>query len=240
MTVLSIDLAYKRYSDIGVCVLCDAGDRIEIVPIRLVELGLKGAPTIGALAKTLVRLAEHWSARLVLIDGSQAWKSPDNGLPHCRICERALATQGKTGLPGVTKPAGYAAFISFAIELFDELSMLGWPRVPSESALRSQHPFALESFPTSAWRSLGLTPLPAKARTRDGAIQARLEELGKLYPVSRVALTHDELQAVIAGLAGLGIEGHPAYSYTLAGVAPFELDDAWREGFIVNPVRSPR
>lgn len=124
------------------------------------------------------------------------------GLLHSRICERQLATQGKTGLQGVTKPANYAPFIAFAIELFDRLAGLGWPRLPDASALASSSRFAIESFPTSAWRSLGLKPLPGKANTPAGMVQEKLAELGCLVPID------------------------------------VELDDSWREGFIVNPSRS--
>ena len=62
----------------------------------------------------------------------------------------------------------------------------------------------------------------------------------RLLPISVEGaedLTHDELQALIAGLAGIAVEGHASCAVTLAGVAPFELDGSWREGFIVNPAR---
>jgi hypothetical protein len=237
VNVLSIDLALKRYAEIGICVLSAHPDRIEVVPARPAELGLTGAPRIGALAKAIVQLAEHWSTRLILIDGSQAWKAADSELAHARVCERALATQGKTGLPRTTKPASFAGFATFAVELFEELSVMGWPRLPGEAALRTPHPFALEAYPTSAWRALGLRPLPSRARTGGAEIPNKLAQLARVFPLSAPALTHDELQATVAGLAGLGIEGHPAYGFTLAGVAPFEHDGEWREGFIVNPVR---
>jgi hypothetical protein len=195
----------------------------------------------SALAKTIAGLAEQVGARLVFIDGPQAWKAPENGLLHSRICERQLATQGKTGLPGFTKPANCAPFFAFAIDLFDQLAELGWPRLPDETALYSPGRFALESFPTSAWRCLGLKPLPGKARTAAGAVQKKLAELCQLLPISvpdAGDMTHDELQALVAGLAGIAVEGHAACGIAIAGVAPFELESSWREGFIVNPVRS--
>ena len=238
MTVLSVDLAHKSYADVGVCSLRFDRHRIDVTPVRLSAIGLSGPPDLGALAKAVAGLAEQLDARLILIDGPQAWKSPDNGLLHCRVCERQLATQGKTGLPGFTKPANYAPFISFAIGLFDRLTEVGWPRLPVESALTSSGRFALESFPTSAWRSLGLKPLPGKANTPAGAVQAKVAELRSLSLISTAGdLTHDELQALVAGLAGIAVEGHPAYTFALAGVPPFKLEGLWREGFIVNPLR---
>ncbi len=240
MSVLSIDLAHKSYSDVGVCSLRVAAGQIEVAPIRLSALGLNSSPLPGALAKTIAGLADQLGARLIFIDGPQAWKSPENGLLHSRICERQLATPGKTGLPGFTKPSNYAPFIAFSIDLFDQLGGLGWPRLPEPSALSSSHRFAIESFPTAAWRSLGLKPLPGKKKTPAGTVQTKLGELDRLFPTfvpGPGELTHDELQALIAGLAGIAVEGHVAYAFALAGVSPFELEGYWREGFIVNPVR---
>lgn len=240
MSVLSIDLAHKSYADIGVCSLRIAKSHIEAAPIRLPVLGLTGRPEASELAKIIVALVEQLSARLIFIDGPQAWKAPDNGLPHSRICERQLSTQGKTGLPGFTKPSNYAPFTAFAVDLFDQLASLGWSRLPDELALSSSSCFALESFPTSAWRSLGLKPLPGKANTPVGTVQAKLAELSRLLPISvedAGNLTHDELQALIAGLAGIAVEGHASCAVAFSGVKPFELEGTWREGFIVNPAR---
>jgi Protein of unknown function (DUF429) len=240
LSVLSIDLAHKSYVDIGACSLRIAKSHIKATPIRLPALGLTGRPEPSVFSKTIVALAEQLGARLLFIDGPQGWKAPDNGLLHSRICERQLSTQGKTGLPGFTKPANYAPFIAFAVDLFDQLASCGYSRLPDKSALFSSNRFAIESFPTSAWRSLGLKPLSGKANTPAGTVQAKLAELCRLLPISVEGaedLTHDELQALIAGLAGIAVEGHASCAVTLAGVAPFELNGSWREGFIVNPAR---
>lgn len=51
--------------------------------------------------------------------------------------------------------------------------------------------------------------------------------------------THDQLQALVAGVAGLSLlVGHSA-SYQVVGTAPFFLDGTWREGFIINPLARP-
>jgi hypothetical protein len=239
MAVLSVDLAHKRWADIGVCSLEARRDAIVVSPISLPARGLFGPPTATAVAEVLADLAERVDARLILLDGPQAWKGPQNGLDHCRLCERHLATQGKTGLPGITKPANYGGFIAFAIEVFDRLDPLGWPRLPSRSALVPTERFALESFPTSAWRFLRLKSLPGKANRRGPSVREKLAELERLFPLSIAGgspLTHDELQAAVAGLAGVAVEGHAAYDFVLDGEPPFRLDDSWREGFIVNPV----
>ena len=173
MTVISVDLAYKRYSDIGVAALTQVDDGVSVEVIRLANLGLSGQPAASDLARCFLTLAQDRGAQVMLIDGPQAWKSPSNRLEHSRRCERALNTPGKTGLPGNTKPANYCGFITFSIELFDELASHGWPRLaainPPDPACR----FTIESFPTSAWRKLGLIPLPGKSRGDSGISAAK-------------------------------------------------------------------
>lgn len=233
---LSIDLAFRRYVDIGVCALREKEAGIEVARFHLEDLGLRGQPKADALAKAVAALAGDLGTRLVFVDGPQAWKSPDNGLEHSRLCERALATPGKTGLPGVTKPANYGPFIAFSIDFFDELSSLGWPRLASEADLAGDERFAIESFPTSAWRGLGLRALPGKAKTPSSMIGERLALLRTLYPLACPDdLTHDELQAMVAGLAGVAAEGNATLRCEAVGAPPFELEGTWREGFIVNP-----
>lgn len=236
MAVLSIDLAHKSDSDIGVCALEPRPSDIAVAPIRLSTLGLKGRPTVDALAKGISSLADQLGASLIIIDGPQGWKSPDNGLLHSRVCERELATQGKTGLPGFTKPSNYAPFIAFAIDFFDHLAELGGPRLTRARPIGSSNRIALESFPTAAWRSLGVRPLPGKARTPASEVRSKLDELRSHFPLSTPDdLTHDELQALVAGLAGVAAESDDAHGYAVSGIAPFVLDGSWREGFIVNP-----
>jgi hypothetical protein len=59
---------------------------------------------------------------------------------------------------------------AFSIELFDALGAQGFSRVDSSNDLVSGRKLAIESFPTSAWRSLGLKPLPGKSRTSDSQL----------------------------------------------------------------------
>jgi hypothetical protein len=46
---------------------------------------------------TGANLADDLGAAALLIDGPEAWKDPDNGLQHSRVCERELNTPAKTG-----------------------------------------------------------------------------------------------------------------------------------------------
>jgi hypothetical protein len=238
MPTLSVDLAFKDYRDIGVVTLATLDGRIKASAVPLTTRALHGPPSAGGLADALVTLASEIGADWIFIDGPQGWKAPDNGCEHSRCCERALATQGKTGLPGVTKPGNYVAFITFAVELFDALEIRGWPRLPTAAIPPLRHRCAIESFPTSAWRSLGLVPLPGKAATAPEMVIARLRSLRAVFPLDvSNDLSHDELQALVAGLAGVALDDGNAAGVSIAGVAPVRVEGIWREGFIVNPTR---
>jgi hypothetical protein len=231
MKVVSVDLASARYSDLGIVVLERTAAGIVCVPVRLARLGWTGRPVAAQLAHFLADFCESIGAALIVIDGPQAWKAAENGCSYSRVCEHRLSTQGKTGLPGSSKPGTYMGFISFSIKLFDHLQHLGWPRLTA----RGQRHVAAESFPTSAWRSLGLRALPGKQGATGEAVSEHATLLSKRYGIAyQEAPTHDELQAVVAGLGGLAFaEDGPGFE--LVGVAPSLESGSWREGFIVNP-----
>lgn len=238
MATLSVDLAYKDYEDIGVVLLAKVGERVEATPVRLATIGLRGRPTIPALANALTTLAAKFSVDWIFIDGPQGWKAPDNGLGHSRCCERELATQGKTGLPGTTKPANYTGFISFSIGLFDALTDREWSRLLTSELPPTRSKCAVESFPTSAWRSIGLVPLPGKASATSETVFEKLGLLRSVFPIDAPDdLSHDELQALVAGLAGIAMETGSAAGVSIAGIPPIQVSGTWREGFIVNPTR---
>jgi hypothetical protein len=48
-------------------------------------------------------------------------------------------------------------------------------------------------------------------------------------------VSHDELQALVSGLAGLALSDGHAVGVNVAGVPPIQMDGTWREDFIVNP-----
>jgi len=237
MSILSVDLASNRYRDIGVAVL---GIRDGSVAIELVEAsvyGLKGRPCVEDVTSWLTELSGAHKADVIFIDGPQGWKDPANGFEHARRCERELATPGKTGLPGCVKPRSWTRMATFSIELFDALSAIGFLRVRSPADLVAGRKLAIESFPTSAWRTLGLKALPGKSRASASQVNTWTTTLRKLirFTLTRTP-THDELQALVAGLAGLPLLGHQAVSFKLFGSEPTELLGTWREGFIINPV----
>lgn len=241
MSILSVDLASNRYRDIGVAVL---GLRDGSVGVEFVEAsayGLKGRPCVEDVTSWLTQLTGTHGADIIFIDGPQGWKDPANGFEHARRCERELATPGKTGLPGCVKPGSWTRMATFSIELFDALSVHGFLRVQSLDDLVSGRKLAIESFPTSAWRTLGLKPLPGKSRTSASQLNTWTTALLELIPFTLPrSPTHDELQAVVAGLAGLSLLGHRGVAFRLFGSRPTELMGTWREGFIINPMRSER
>jgi hypothetical protein len=51
-------------------------------------------------------------------------------------------------------------------------------------------------------------------------------------------VTHDQLQAIVAGLGGIRLLQTGVAAVEVAGVRPTRRDGTWREGFIVSP-RSP-
>src|SRR5437667_1659204 len=111
MSIVSVDLAYKNWRDIGIAVLRSHIDHIDVEFIRHEP----GVPSPLSVANFLDGLARAKSSRILLLDGPQGWKQPSSDLPHSRRCERALNTPAKTGLRGVVKPANYLAFVRFSI-----------------------------------------------------------------------------------------------------------------------------
>lgn len=237
MTVISVDLAYRDYRDFGMVVLDEGalGAKYEVVPLESDNLKV---PTPEHVADFIIGVCMRTNASLILLDGPQGWKDPSNGLTYSRCCERDLNTPGKTGLPGNVKPANYLPFFEFSIRVFDAFHERGWPRY-DPVASRSVDSVVIESFPLAAWRSLGLPSLPAKKKARDTDIEKYLRSLtdAGLVAGGGPMLTHDQLQALVAGLGGLGVSACAPGRFKNVGVSPFLLDGKWREGYIVNPTR---
>jgi hypothetical protein len=238
VVVVSVDLAYKKYRDIGIAVL--ASNKGNTV-CEFVRHSMQGVPEPMTLARYLSDLCTERQSDLLLLDGPQGWKDPDNGLPHSRVCERKLNTPAKTGLPGSVKPANYGPFVTFSIRVYDCLSELGWTRFSSENReLDGSQRLLVESFPLSAWRTLGIQSLPAKRKTQQTDLADRLRDLMGMFDIHvSEAPSHDELQALVSGLAGVCIERKDWSRCEVVGEGPFELDGTWREGVIVNALRPP-
>jgi hypothetical protein len=82
--------------------------------------------------------------------------------------------------------------------------------------------------------------LPAKNRATQADIREYLDRLVDLGMVAhnQPVPSHDQLQALVAGLGGLGVVANTSSRYEALGTKPFLLDDVWREGYIVCPCRA--
>jgi len=237
MAIVSVDLASRRYADIGIAVLRDRGSEIKVELITPSSLGLKGVPDARALALKLCTLAKERDARLLLLDGPQGWSGGTAPSKQMRDCERVTHTPGKAGLPGCVIPKPFKKMVEFSISVFDALHHRGWPRL--EARIWGGDQRSIESFPTHAWRMLalaGIRPLPAKQKVRDAVkpwVDALRDHCAVRWPPRLPS--HDELQAVVAGLAGILMERYGTESCAVNGLPPYMEDGLWREGFIVSP-----
>ena len=262
VAVLSVDLAFRRWSDLGVVILSRAGTggsrnvvQCEMIPFAapgldpVSDCGLGDNEPVDAeiLAGRLNHLCAIRNIRVLMLDGPQAWKSRSNGLEHARVSERQLNSAAKTGLPGMVKPLTYRPFAEFCMDVYDALCRRGWNRLDTQSRHTqstardgSGGRVLVESYPHAAWKALGLKPLPAKRR-------AKVSDLAEAYGALRALVpfttdrppNHDQLQAIVGGLTGLALEEQNSAEVQIVGNAPHREDGHWREGFIVLPV-APR
>ena len=190
------------------------------------------------LAGRLNHLCTVRGIGVLMLDGPQAWKSQANGLEHARGCERRLNTAAKTGLPGMVKPRTNRCFAEFCMDVYDALCRRGWRRLqtlnqPGPPAQR----ILVESYPYGAWKSLGLKPLPAKRRAKVSDLAEAYGALRALVPfTTNRPPNHDQLQAIVGGLAGLELEERNPAGVRIVGNPPRREEGHWREGFIVLPV----
>lgn len=283
MAVLSVDLACRRWSDLGIVVLDRIADRrsdpisgrepgsssarnpilaatssliqCEIIPFKATGLdpALDESPIDAeVLAGRLNHLCGVRGIRILMLDGPQAWKSASNGLEHARASERRLNTAAKTGLPGLVKPVTYRPFAEFCIDVYDALCRRGWRRLTTQDHaspslqpnLREekapQERVLVESYPHAAWKSLGIKPLPSKRRARISDLAEAYAALAAVIPfTTNRPPNHDQLQAIVGGLAGLALEERNTAAMRIVGNPPRREEGHWREGFIALPI-APR
>jgi hypothetical protein len=162
MAVLSVDLAFRRWSDLGVVVLSRAASPLPAHPVTCEIIALhppgfdashgQGPIDPEILAGRLNHLCTVRSIRILMLDGPQAWKSAENGLQHARVSERQLNTAAKTGLPGMVKPATYRSFAEFCMDVYDALSRRGWRRLRTRQRRSSACSWkAILTPPGSLW-----------------------------------------------------------------------------------------
>ena len=221
--VLGVDLASARWADVGTALVwCDAGagdgGAIGRVATGVIDWPAHLPVSADALADAIHDCAVREGVAAVALDGPHAWRDPARGADGPgvgRLAEFAVRAQCKTGVYPRTFPGTQQAWTRLSIAVFDALlAREGVQLATPEEARASRASRAgagyllLESFPTAIWRAAGLTPLPAKSRRPDvAAFYAQLADAFAL-PAADVA-NHDDLQALVAALAGVGLVGGP-------------------------------
>lgn len=215
--VLGVDLASRRWRDVGTAVLtlAPSGEWIAGVVPSAIEWPNKGPMTPTVLAGVIHDFVVANGIAAVSMDGPQGWRDPSappsQGVG--RACERSAVTPGKTGCVGTTFPANQVGWISFSIGVFDHLLSSAQAQLASDPHLRALAPlpageyYVLECFPTVTWRSSGLVALPAKSRRPD--TRAFAKKLGARWslPDLPASIDHDDLQAIVAALVAASLFG---------------------------------
>ncbi len=246
MAILSVDLGWLRWSDIGAVIMNRAHTgAIDCEVVRLDPPGLdddpmrdRGPVNASVLAGRLNHLSNVRGIHILVLDGPQAWKSKQNGYDHARAGERELNTAAKTGLPGLVKPVSYRPIAEFCIDVYDALVWRNWRRLDSaDTAIASKGRVLVESAPQAAWKALGLKPLRSKRKATVSELAEAYAALNRMFTIrTNMPPNHDQLQAIVGGLAGLAIEAQEQDGLRLVGAPPRREDGDWREGFIALPV----
>lgn len=235
-SVFSVDLAARSYADTGFAFLAHSGDTPQFPKAK--QLGLSGKPSAAQIAFALDRFCRKNGVRVLLLDGPQGWKSPKTGVPHMRICERALNTPAKTGVIGEVRPITSLRFIAFSINLFHMLRIdYGWNLLTSNWHQYPGRYWVVESFPSYAWRFLGLDRLPAKPKLTPRKLSQWKSNLafvtGMKLPTK---ISHDELQAAVVLPAGRAIAERDPSQVLLCGMDPtITRQGDVLEGWIASP-----
>jgi len=168
-----------------------------------------------SLADAIDTFVRETGVCVVALDGPQGWRDPDTeaGQPGVgRHCEYLCRTPGKTGTYPRTYPGNQRPWIEFSIELF--ASLLAKPEVEladSKDWVPTAMYAVLECFPTSAWRTSGLSPLPGKSSRP--LLEPYIRDLQSAYRLPHFSTnSHDDLQAVVAALTAVAAVKGPAVS----------------------------
>jgi len=218
--VLGVDLASARWADVGTALVwCHgrAGGDARRGAIVRVATGVIDWPahapvTADALADAIHACAVREGVAAVALDGPHAWRDPARGADGPgvgRLAEFAVRAQCKTGVYPRTFPGTQQAWTRLSVAVFDALLAREGVRMATpEDAHAGAGYLLLESFPTAIWRASGLAALPAKSRRPD--VRAFYAQLAGAFALPAAEVTsHDDLQALVAALAGVGVTGGP-------------------------------
>lgn len=240
--VLGLDLALRRYRDIGTAMLSfePGGDAMHVETD--VISWPTGKPDVKSIARIVANHVERYEIHAVAIDATLAWREPepDIGPPRPgvgRWAERLLHTQSKTGPPGRTFPKTQQRWTQLGIELGQlwlQTAVADLVEVTRDQpceTLNTGRFYLLESYPTATWRAAGCKPLPGKSTFRKGGedLQQWKRQLAERFDLQwpGEVTTHDDLQAVVTALPAVAWLGGPVHAQA------FGLPMRWREA--VNP-----
>ncbi len=238
--VLSVDLAIRSYDDCGFVILnyCNV-ETLFVSVIKPNELSLFGKPNPEILAQSLFNFCEREKIRILFIDGPQGWKKPNSTLPY-RIADYQAKAPAKVCERGLAKPRTCLPFVHFSVELFFHLvTRYKMHLLDRNSFKRSAYvplecTYLCETLPFAQWRLLGMKPLPSKRRCSNEELIARYRHLSYQFNIKgrHSTLSHDELQALVAGIAGIDILEGNSNNLNLYGEDPIIADDTIYEGLI--------
>ena len=84
MAILSVDLAFRRWTDLGIVVLERGREPGASIACEIVSEIVPGNEPVPVQAEVLAGRLNHLCGirdiRIVMLDGPQAWKSTCNGL----------------------------------------------------------------------------------------------------------------------------------------------------------------
>jgi hypothetical protein len=234
--ILSIDLASRKYSDNGMAFL-EHGSFQPQFP-KPSDFELEGKPQVHDFAFAINRFCRDEMVSILLLDGPQGWKSPKTKIEYMRLCERVLNTPGKTGLIGYVKPKTFLRYIAFSINLFHILRVdYGWNLFTQDWDQKRGKRWVVESFPSSAWLTLGLQSLPSKRKTTPRQLTKWRKDLSFITGYKLPSkITHDELQAAVVLPVGQAISEGDSDRIVMVGMDPIITRHRdVLEGWIVNP-----
>jgi hypothetical protein len=236
IAVLGIDLASARWRDNGSSLLrFEAGDANQRGHWTSLEVGCVAWPdaelNASRMAQTLLGFITRHDVQGLSLDGPHGWREPDakNRPGVGRLCEFEARCQCKTGIYPTTYPRNQRAWTEYCIDLVAVLRRSGGVLVSRNEfehqggrlkRIQTERFYLIEAFPTSLWRTSGLTPLPSKQHFRKSKSvvddlsgseywQALRSAYGLPSPEGNV-MSHDDLQAIAAAIPIAALLGAPA------------------------------
>ena len=250
--VLGVDLASKSWPDNGSAILsfeCSPQPRWLSVEYGCIQWPNSDLTAIG-MAEVIHSHVVEKKLDAVSLDGPQGWREPEPEVRSGvgRWCEYLAACQGKTGEYGKTYPRTYRNWIQFSLGVFETLidrsdfQLANSPDSKILEPLDDHNCWLLECFPTSIWKTSGLTPLPGKAKVARNPqkILSHVRALQKCYDLPNLGDwqgTHDDLQAIVAALPAAGLLGGPCQAVPKGKSGWFvdakvDIPRHWVEGII--------